>query len=60
MRKFGIRLLGLTTVLVFVAAVFAGVSFASGEPYMPCCGHGVWGMACCIHQAAMHCCQKFL
>lgn len=63
MRRFGIRLLGLTTVLIGIAAVFAGMSMASGGPFMPCCFNpatgAAHGMACCIYNLAMQCCGRF-
>lgn len=63
MSRFGLRLLGLTTLLTVLSAVFASTSFASGGPFMPCCfnvsGAEVHNMACCLHNIAMHCCQRF-
>lgn len=65
MRKWSLRLLAVTTLLVVVGAVFAGTSMASGGPFMPCCfnvGNGVeaHNMACCVYDALMHCCQRFM
>jgi hypothetical protein len=63
MKRFGIRLLGVTTVLVALGAVLAGTSFAAGGPFMPCCFNPTTGaahsMACCIYNLAMQCCGRF-
>jgi hypothetical protein len=60
LRKFALRLIGVTTVLTGLAAVFAGTSLASGGPFMPCCFTGTThNMACCIYNAAMQCCSRF-
>ena len=56
------RLIAVTTVLTAIAGVLAGASFASGEPFMPCCfnvGGGAHNMACCAFNLAMECCKKF-
>ena len=65
MKKFGLRLLVVTTFVIAVGAIFAGTSMASGGPFMPCCfnvggvGAEVHNMACCIYDVAMHCCSRF-
>jgi hypothetical protein len=63
MKRFGIRLLGVTTVLIVIGAAFAATSFASGGPFMPCCFNPATGaahsMACCIYNVAMQCCSRF-
>lgn len=63
MKGFGLRLLGLTTVLIALGAVLAGSSFAAGGPFMPCCFNPTSGaahsMACCIYNLAMQCCGRF-
>ena len=35
MKRFALRLLGLTTVFIGIGATFAATSFASGGPFMP-------------------------
>jgi len=65
MKKFGLRLLAVTTLVIAVGAVFAGTSMASGGPFMPCCfnfgtgGAAAHDMACCVYNAAMQCCNRF-
>lgn len=63
MSNFGLRLLSLTALLTAVGVLFASASFAAGAPYMPCCynvaGAEIHNMACCLHNVAMHCCQRF-
>jgi|SwirhisoilCB3_FD_contig_31_14306632_length_309_multi_3_in_0_out_0_1 hypothetical protein len=60
MKRFALRLLGLTTVFIGIGATFAATSFASGGPFMPCCfTGGTHNMACCIYNAAMQCCGRF-
>jgi hypothetical protein len=63
MKRYGMRLLGVMTVLIAIGAVFAGTSFASGGPFMPCCFNPASGtanhMACCIYNLAMQCCGRF-
>ena len=65
MKKFGLRLLAVTTFVITVGAIFAGTSMASGGPYMPCCfnfgtgGAAAHNMACCVYNAAMQCCNRF-
>ena len=63
MRRFSLRLVGLTTCLTALGATFATTAFAAAVPLMPCCRnpvtHLVGAMACCVHQAAMECCKFF-
>ena len=61
MRRFLLRLGGVTTGVTALGATFATTSFAAGRPFMPCCinQHTLNAMACCIHQAAMECCKLF-
>jgi len=65
MKKFGLRLLAVTTFVIAVGAIFAGTSMASGGPFMPCCfnfgtgGAAAHDMACCVYNAAMQCCNRF-
>ena len=62
MKRFSMRLIGLTTVLTALGAIFAGTSFAAGGPFMPCCFNPATGaansMACCIYNVAMQCCSR--
>jgi hypothetical protein len=62
-RRWGTRLLGLTTIFTVIGGVLAGTSFASGGPFMPCCFNpatgAAHGMACCIYNLAMQCCGWF-
>ncbi len=63
MRKFALRLLGLTTFLTALGATFATTSFAAGGPFMPCCFNPATqaanNMACCIYNISMECCKRF-
>ncbi len=62
-RRFSLRLVGLTTCLTALGAAFTTTAFAAAGPFMPCCFNQATGalnnMACCIHQIAMACCQRF-
>ena len=63
MRRFAMRLLGLTTALAGVSAVFAGAGLANAggvaPNFMPCCTIG-GQMVCCIVNASMECCKRFM
>ena len=63
MRRFAVRLLGLTTLFTALGATVASASFAAGGPFIPCCFNQATGaannMACCIYNVAMECCQRF-
>lgn len=62
MRKFLLRFLGLSILLMAVWLVFASIAMAdpTSPHFMPCCFNNmVHNMACCIDKA-MECCKKYL
>jgi len=63
-KRFAVRLLGVTTALTVIGATFAATSFAGGGPFMPCCFNPSTGiaknMSCCLVNFAMQCCNRFV
>jgi len=66
MRRFAMRLLGLTTALAGLSAVFAGAGLANpggvAPNFMPCCTIAGQAnhMVCCIVNVSMECCKRFM
>jgi len=63
MRRFLLRLVGLTTGVTALGATFATTGFAATVPFMPCCFLPHTGVAtameCCFN-FVMECCKRFL
>jgi hypothetical protein len=63
MRRFLLRVVGLTTGVTALGATFATTGFAATVPFMPCCFNPATSVAtamqCCAH-IVMECCKRFL